>query len=31
MDEKLMKELVVFIDLVDGNKSEEKIRIVFGV
>lgn len=31
MDEKLMKELVVFIDLVDGNESEEKIRIVFGV
>lgn len=31
MDEKLMKELVVFIDLVDENESEEKIRIVFGV
>lgn len=28
MDEKLMKE---FIDLADGNESEEKIRTVFGV
>lgn len=31
MDEKLMKELAAFIDLADGNKSEEKIRTVFGV
>lgn len=31
MDEKLMKELAAFIDLADGNESEEKIRIVFGV
>lgn len=31
MDEKLMKELAAFIDLADGNESEEKIRTVFGV
>lgn len=31
MDEKLMKELAAFIDLADGNESDEKIRTVFGV
>lgn len=31
MDEKLMKKLAAFIDLADGNESEEKIRTVFGV